>query len=114
MLITSLIELVKKRTDENTPTHQIAIDLRIAQQASETRVVQIAESFPQEPIEVAPEPSAVLPVHERVEPVDVQTVQLEPTVQAEALEIESISVSKHLQQSVVHEEPSPVLHENEN
>ena len=69
-IILDLVNLIKTRTKE----HQIALDLQI-------------KSL-QEP--------TVLPVHERVEPVDVQTVQLEPTVQAEALEIESISVSKHL------------------
>ena len=61
--ITSLIDLVKRRTLENTPMYQTALDLQIVQQERETSVVQIAEHFQQEPIEVAPEPSVALPVH---------------------------------------------------
>ena len=110
--ITSLIELVKKRTLEDTPTHQIALDLQIAQQARETCVVQIAERFLQEPIEVAPEPSVALPVH--MEPVDEQPVYLEPsTVHAEARAIEHMPVPKHLEPFLVCEEPSPVHNSNE-
>ena len=46
--ITSLIDLVKRHTLEHTPMYQKALDLQIAQQERETRVVQIAERFHQE------------------------------------------------------------------
>ena len=113
--ITRLIDLVKRRTLEHTPTHQIALDLQIAQQERETRVVQIAERFQQEPIEVAPEPSVALPVH--MEPVVEQPVYLEPSaeqpVHSELIAKEPMPVPKHLEPFLVHGEPSPVHNSNE-
>ena len=62
-LVEAVVELVKRRTHMNTPMHQAALEVQIAQQERQVQTVQIAEQARQEPTMVAPEPSVAQPVH---------------------------------------------------
>ena len=114
-LIDTVVELVRRRTHENTPMYQTALDMQIAQQERQTHVVQIAEHSRQEPKEVAPERSVAQPVHK--EPSVEQPFHKEPSVEqlvhAEPRAIELMPVPEHLEPFLAHEESSPVQNRNE-